>query len=1191
MAPAFYLDKDALRIIKKADLDGSFFAPVQKPGTKSLEWSLVLADGNEGFTAQLQESAVIGTDGGRLSLRFNGVTEGELASNQISAVLADTNGTVLAYGKVAEADAGQTQVEIPSGLGLKNGLTYTLYLFSERTGGKNETGYASNMASIPLKIGTAAQVKEEYTRTVKLTASSAAQSSKAAYAYDGDEETAWKPQDEDKNPSLTMTFNRKVAIDHFRLSGSVGSAEGFTVEMGTGTTWKEVYTSDKAPEDGKDIYIHGSELCEGTAFRLTFSNAGGDFGISEIALHAFQNQAIEDKGTMIEVTKTEPTEGQPEGEFGKDYDISCLIDGNRIPKERKDAWSGAPYNGNYPAQATITFTYPVQIDEVNILAIQEAMVNPDAVWEWLPGAKPEIPDDKLLSKLVEHNYTVSYYNEDRGEWEEFGRCDTSDAEKKNVLTVIKADEPVFASALRVEVDTWYWIMLAEIEPVKTLDIPHVNPEQAEMYALTVEGGEIVSAGGKAIGKKTADIPAGEEVIIRAEDEDAFKEWEILLASEGFRLRDKTSVRTDFIMPEGAVKVKASADPTTPLNLSAVFKADPEGWAYAEKKDLDALLDDSDIIGSDDEAFINQGGTVEVTMLAVRKDSNYSGAGSQELKEIIDQDQEKIAFYAENSLSKKRKNKGNTTTAALATASNAIPVVMTLPKEVQNLKNEDYRLLSYRDKLWQEEDFRWETEGTAMEAKERVNGLYAVVAARYYTVTYKDWDGKVLKEDKVRYGENSTPPPVPERSGYLFSKWSRDYQNITENITVTAKYKKAESSKGVIETLRNILEILEETEGRPIDVESDVSYQISRIQKIDFTGFYDKEEVWELLEEIENRVAELTGTDVPEAENTSESIHNASVTGALFSLPVSEGGTVLITDASVPSAAGSLTNTAAFQVKLEDSQGRECAFKTMLLLEADLPDGIDPDKEIAAMDGSGKECVCWLEGNRIFIVVGKAGIIAVGNKEESSGSSGGSSGSSGRRSRSSRDTSGISGGSVSGQWEQSHAGNGKSWRFKREDGTYVAGHTVTDAMGRVLEQVAWAKINGAWYAFGADGYADSGWILDVAAGTWYYVDIESGMKTGWNGDPHDGQIYYLNPSDGRMVTEWQKIEDRWYYFNPFSAAPTWKRNEESGDWEFTGSKERPFGAMYRKEETPDGYFVGEDGAWDGREKKQDAETGR
>ena len=58
---------------------------------------------------------------------------------------------------------------------------------------------------------------------------------------------------------------------------------------------------------------------------------------------------------------------------------------------------------------------------------------------------------------------------------------------------------------------------------------------------------------------------------------------------------------------------------------------------------------------------------------------------------------------------------------------------------------------------------------------------------YYPVTFVDWNGTVIKTQQVAYGSAATPPANPTRTGYTFTGWSSGYSNITGNLTVTAQY--------------------------------------------------------------------------------------------------------------------------------------------------------------------------------------------------------------------------------------------------------------------------------------------------------------------------------------------------------------------------------------------------------------------
>ena len=70
-----------------------------------------------------------------------------------------------------------------------------------------------------------------------------------------------------------------------------------------------------------------------------------------------------------------------------------------------------------------------------------------------------------------------------------------------------------------------------------------------------------------------------------------------------------------------------------------------------------------------------------------------------------------------------------------------------------------------------------------------NGAVTVAAAQpeMHTVTFKDWDGTVLKTQEVQHGGDAEAPADPTRVGYTFTGWDKEFTNITANLVVTAQY--------------------------------------------------------------------------------------------------------------------------------------------------------------------------------------------------------------------------------------------------------------------------------------------------------------------------------------------------------------------------------------------------------------------
>lgn len=720
--------------------------------------------------------------------------------------------------------------------------------------------------------------------------------------------------------------------------------------------------------------------------------------------------------------------------------------------------------------------------------------------------------------------------------ETVGEEDTGAGTK--VWNRLELNEPVTAEEFKFVfpkgsgIDTWVRvieIMIWGEKPDEEVDDP---------FNLTVDGGIIESISGIEIGEAEFKAKEGDSIVVAAEADNAdrtFREWKVKLAPEKFKLKTPSKPTIDFDMPAGDVTLKAEYDvkTATSSNATAVSKAVPAGWAYADQDDLDTLLEDSDIVTEADQAVLDDGGEVEVTMELTRKSGN-SSISKAITESWSDEDIWQTAFLVQSDLMKKvAKKGGGKTTEKLTDASNTVMVNALLPDEWQSLPEDDYLLLSYT-----EEDGDYELESIPLEwltksqfrAELSANGRYAMLVPVLYTVTFKDYDGKVLKTENVKAGEDATPPAkVPSREGYLFIGWNKDYTNVTKNVTVTAKYSLISNEGKLVEKLERILDELGNIQGDgPIETEKEVKVLLNQVNAIDFTSYIKNEEVMDLLAEIEAAIADALGVEVPEAKLQSNRVEDADIQGALFGLK-GEEGYLQISDTSVPSkkpsSAGKIKNAFALDVKLYDAKSKAQKVKGLIRFSFDLPETLELDDNLVVLyyptaTSQGEVFPYELSGGRMTLVTNQHGIFVIANKtEDGSGdyyhnSSGGGGGGGGAKRL-----------VPTGQWKQ----NEKGWWYQEKDGSYPVNTWKAVRVG--LEEI--------WYYFDAEGYMKTGWFTDV-----------------------DHTVYYLNEtkdgSEGKMITGWKLIGGKWYYFNT----------------ESDGKK----GAMYVNRRTPDGNLVGTDGVW-------------
>lgn len=85
---------------------------------------------------------------------------------------------------------------------------------------------------------------------------------------------------------------------------------------------------------------------------------------------------------------------------------------------------------------------------------------------------------------------------------------------------------------------------------------------------------------------------------------------------------------------------------------------------------------------------------------------------------------------------------------------------------------------------------------------------AVNNGKEFDVIFKNFDGSVIKSEKVNKGDNATPPVGLEREGYKFVKWDKSFDNVTKDEVITAVYEKIKGPALVVDTVhakgRNVI---------------------------------------------------------------------------------------------------------------------------------------------------------------------------------------------------------------------------------------------------------------------------------------------------------------------------------------------------------------------------------------------------
>lgn len=65
----------------------------------------------------------------------------------------------------------------------------------------------------------------------------------------------------------------------------------------------------------------------------------------------------------------------------------------------------------------------------------------------------------------------------------------------------------------------------------------------------------------------------------------------------------------------------------------------------------------------------------------------------------------------------------------------------------------------------------------------------------HRVTFKDWNGTVLKTDRVEHGKDAIAPATPKRLGYTFTGWDKTFTNVTTDLIIIAQYSQNDTGGG------------------------------------------------------------------------------------------------------------------------------------------------------------------------------------------------------------------------------------------------------------------------------------------------------------------------------------------------------------------------------------------------------------
>lgn len=222
-------------------------------------------------------------------------------------------------------------------------------------------------------------------------------------------------------------------------------------------------------------------------------------------------------------------------------------------------------------------------------------------------------------------------------------------------------------------------------------------------------------------------------------------------------------------------------------------------------ELESIYDNTlyeGIITPEDEAVVAAGGTIDVTLYASYMNVSDVSAEEQSVFDAKIGENAIIERYIQLYVVKEVRNAEGTLVNNTPEYVTELyhPVTITFP--LGELSGEKIYVASVHGtgnnnfvfKDWKNADDVVLTNNTVTITTRyfSVYALYRTIdTPKYYTVKWVDGDGKVMKTEQVESGKSATPPTeTPTKSPsskytYKFSKWDKDYTNITSDTVISA----------------------------------------------------------------------------------------------------------------------------------------------------------------------------------------------------------------------------------------------------------------------------------------------------------------------------------------------------------------------------------------------------------------------